>query len=74
MFLAEQKRTGALVAVKCGLIDDTYRGTVTRKCFYAEKKILFETLRNMCPYVPIILDWFQDSKQVFMVETMITGE
>lgn len=74
VFLAEQKRTGTLVAVKCGSIDDSYRGTVTKDCFYAEKVVLSKMLRNMCPYVPIILDWFQDEDQVFLVETMITGE
>lgn len=74
VFLAEQKRTGTLVAVKWGSIDDSYRGTVTKDCFYAEKRVLSEMLRNMCPYVPIILDWFQDEEQIFLVETMITGE
>lgn len=74
VFLAEQKRTGTLVAVKCASIDKSYLGTVTRDCFYAEKKVLSETLHNMCPYVPIILDWFQDTEQIFMVETLIDGE
>ena len=74
VYLAEQKRTGTLVAVKCGAIDGSYRGTVTKDCFCAEKWVLSELLRNMCPYVPIILDWFQDEEQVFIVETMITGE
>lgn len=74
VFLAEHKRTGAIVAVKGGLIDDSYRGIITRDCFYTEKNILSALLRNMCPYVPIILDWFEDNEQVFLVETKMTGK
>lgn len=73
VFLAKHKRTGALVTVKCGLIDASYRGVFTKDCFDAERKILSEIMRNMCPYIPAIIDWFEDDNQVFIVETMIDG-
>ncbi len=74
VFLAEHKRTGAMVAVKCGLMDNSYRGSVTKDCFDAEKKILTKMMKDMCPYTPIILDWFEDEAQVIIVETLIDGE
>lgn len=74
VFLAEHKRTGVLAAVKCGLSDKTYRGSVLRACFNTERKVLTEMMQNMCPYTPTILDWFEDDTQVFIVETLIHGE
>lgn len=73
VFLAEHRRTGALVAVKCGTISKSYGGTVIKDCFKTEKKILATMMRNMCPYTPVILDWFEDDSRIFIVESLING-
>ena len=74
VYTALQKRTGNLVAVKYVRKDKTFWGTSLIECICSEKKILSEVLRNMCPYVPALLDWYQDKDQVIMVETLIVGK
>lgn len=74
VYTALQKRTGNLVAVKCGKKDRTFLGSGIIKCFCSEKIILSEVLRNVCPYVPTLLDWYQDEDHVFLVETLIVGK
>lgn len=74
VFLAQHKRTRVLVAVKCGEIDISYPGYIRKDCFYTEREILTMLTQSMCPYTPIILDWFEDDKQIFLVETFVEGE
>lgn len=74
VFLAEHRRTNTLVAIKCGKISNSYVGTVAKNYFKNEKGILAILTRNMCPYTPVILDWFEDDTQIFMVESLINGK
>ena len=73
VYLAEHKRTGLPVAVKCGLIEKSYLGSVVRDSFDSERRILEALTRSMCPNIPILLDWFEDDYQVFLVERLING-
>lgn len=78
VFQARHKRTGMIVAVKCGFLTSSNEITDNNgakvSILYHEKEILSELSRNACPYVPAILDWFQDDNQTFLVESMISGK
>ncbi len=74
VFLARHNRTGALSAVKCGNIGDSYMGNVTLECFETERAVLSELMSSSCPNVPVLLDWYMDERQVFLIESFISGE
>lgn len=74
VYLTEHKRTRAMYVVRCGTIDETFLGKATQKCFEAERHILTAMMKNACPYMPTLVDWYQDEKNVFLVETRISGQ
>lgn len=73
VYSARQKRTGNLVVVKCGNIDRSFLGMMLPAVFKSEKKVLSEIPFVGCPYLPMLLDWYQDEKQIFLVENYIQG-
>lgn len=73
VYLSTHKRTGAKVVLKCGVIDNTYCGSLIREAFEAEKDILVDALHNSCPNVPQIYDWYEDDTSVCLAETYFDG-
>lgn len=74
VYLAKHTRTNAIVAVKYASIDDTYRGEVIKESFYNEKKILSSLMNANCPYVPQIIDWYEDENSIYIIQSYIFGE
>lgn len=74
VYLARHKRTNSLVAVKCGSFGKTYTGGIIKERFESEKRILAMLSQNLTPYVPILLDWYEDDEQVFLVESFVDGK
>ncbi len=74
VYAAKHKRTGNIVAVKCGTIDDLSHDFFVRFSFYTEKRALFEMNKISCPNIPSLLDWYEDDSKIFLVESMIFGK
>lgn len=74
VYLAKQKRTDNWVAVKYGKIDQTFHGKNLMSVFQSEKEILSSFFSSWSPYVPVLLDWYQDDETVLLVEPYIQGE
>ena len=74
VYAAKHKRTGNIVAVKCGTIDDLSHDFFVRFSFYTEKRALFEMNKISCPNIPSLLDWYEDDNTIILVESMIYGK
>lgn len=74
VYLARHKRTNSLVAVKCGSFGKTYTGGIIKERFESEKRILAMLSQKLIPYVPILLDWYEDDEHVFLVESLVDGK
>lgn len=72
VFLARQKRTGASVAVKHAVIDSAISSRYVRRLFESEREIL--TRLGGCPYVPRLVDWYEDTENIYLVESLIEGD
>ena len=70
VYLAEHRRTGRKAVVKQGRKDDTYRGRLTDGFFRTECRILSLL---QCPFIPQLLDYFDDAGSVYLVESYIPG-
>lgn len=73
-YLAEHRRTGALVIVKCAATDNPYQAGFFKDCFYREKDTLKKLNRAGCAYIPTLLDFFEDGSSLFLVETLLPGK
>ena len=74
-YLAEHRRTGALVVVKFASVNDAYHSaSVIKKCFYGEKEILKRLNCVGCAGIPTLLDFYEDSSSLFLVETLLPGK
>ena len=56
--------------MKQGRKDDTYRGRLTDGFFRTECRILSLL---QCPFIPQLLDYFDDAGSVYLVESYIPG-
>ena len=74
VYLARHKRTNCLVAVKYGSLENTYAGDITKERFESEKRILEMLSQKLTPYVPVLLDWYEDDDQIFLIESLIDGK
>ena len=66
IFLATARRTGLPVAVKHAALDSTFMGQTIRGVLESEKNVL-RTLAG-CDGVPMLIDWFQDEANIYLVE------
>lgn len=73
VYAALQKRTNNMVVVKCGRTDMSFPGAGLMAMFASEKRILSKAPRAGCPFLPTLLDWYQDENNVFLIETYIQG-
>lgn len=73
VYTARHKRTGALAAVKCASAGSSYMGTLALKMMKSEMNTLKMLLPDMIPHIPVLLDWFCDDKDAYLVESLMPG-
>ena len=74
VLLARQLRTGNPVAVKCAKDDGSVMCAVERQSFRNEMRILSALQLCGCPFVPALLDWYEEEDGVYLVETLMPGD
>lgn len=74
VLLARQRRTGNPVAVKCAKDDGSVMSAVERQSFRNEMRVLSALQLRGCPFVPALLDWYEEEDGVYLVETLMPGD
>ena len=71
VMLARAKRTGANVAVKRAMIDNSDIGHLVQSVMEQERQALMHLAG--CQHVPMLIDWFQDEDSIYLVEQYVPG-
>lgn len=72
VYLGVHRRTKIPVAIKSISFDGIW---IHSKVYCAEERIILgKILKNSNPFVPSLLDWYEDEKNIFMVETYFSGQ
>lgn len=71
VFRAAAKRTGSPVAVKHAYIDSSDSGRLVKSVMEQERNVLLRL--SGCQGVPMLVDWYQDSHSIYLVEQLVPG-
>lgn len=71
VFRGRDNRTGNVVAIKHSAFSQNYSGHLLTNLYRSEKKAL--TLLHSCPFVPKLIDWYEDENNIYLVQNYITG-